>query len=134
MPKPAAAPMAVHMGAILEWKTMGNENPSLTTEQAQAVVAAKTAPKVTKEGIEARINSVSYVHHDHLTICIIQMVNDFRVIGKAAPASPENFDPEVGKRYAYDDAFKQLWPLEGYVLCETLYQQSLPVATEEAKC
>jgi hypothetical protein len=45
--------------------------------------------------------------------------------GKAAPASPENFDPEVGKRYAYEDAFRELWPLEGYVLCTKLHEQAI---------
>lgn len=107
---------------------MTNETPSLTLEQAQAVVAGKTAPKVTKESIEARINSVSYLQHDHLTVCIIQMKNDFRVVGTAAPASIENFDPEVGKRYAYEDAFKQIWKFEGYLLCEEKYLASRPVA------
>lgn len=107
--------------------------PSLTLEQAQAAVATKTSPKVTKESIEGRIASVTYHHIDHLTICVIQMVNGFFQMGKAAPASPANFDPEVGKRYAYEDAFRGLWPLEGYALCEKLYQdqQAAKAATQE---
>lgn len=55
-----------------------------------------------------------------LTICILVMTNGFTVIGKSAPASPENFDAEKGKRFAYEDAIKQLWPLEGYALRERL--------------
>jgi hypothetical protein len=55
-----------------------------------------------------------------LTICLLEMRNGFTVIGKSAPASPENFDPEKGKRFAYEDAIKQLWPLEGYALRERL--------------
>jgi len=55
-----------------------------------------------------------------LTICILVMQNGFTVIGKSAPASPENFDIEKGKRFAYEDAIKQLWPLEGYALRERL--------------
>lgn len=55
-----------------------------------------------------------------LTICILVMRNGFTVIGKSAPASPENFDEEKGKRFAYEDAIKQLWPLEGYALRERL--------------
>jgi len=108
------------------------DTPSLTLEQAQATVATKTAPKVTKESIEARINSVSYHHIDHLTICVIQMKNGFFQMGKAAPASPANFDPEVGKRYAYEDAFRGLWQLEGYALCEKLYEQSHPAVDTAA--
>lgn len=61
-------------------------------------------------------------HHtlDNLTVCILVMRNGFALIGKSAPASPENFDPEKGKRFAYEDAIKQLWPLEGYALRERL--------------
>lgn len=55
-----------------------------------------------------------------LTICILVMRNGFMVIGKSATASPENFDEEKGKRFAYEDAIKQLWPLEGYALRERL--------------
>lgn len=58
-----------------------------------------------------------------LTICILVMQNGFTVIGKSAPASPENFDPEKGRRFAYEDAIKQLWPLEGYALRERLSAQ-----------
>lgn len=57
---------------------------------------------------------------DLLTICILVMQNGFTVIGKSAPASPENFDLDKGKRFAYEDAIKQLWPLEGYALRERL--------------
>lgn len=57
---------------------------------------------------------------DLLTICVLVMRNGFTVIGKSAPASPENFDAEKGKRFAYEDAIKQLWPLEGYALRERL--------------
>jgi hypothetical protein len=55
-----------------------------------------------------------------LTICLLEMQNGFTIIGKSAPASPENFDLDKGKRFAYEDAIKQLWPLEGYALRERL--------------
>jgi hypothetical protein len=51
-----------------------------------------------------------------LSICILVMENGFTVIGKAAPASAENFNAELGKKFAYEDAIRQLWPLEGYLL------------------
>lgn len=57
---------------------------------------------------------------DLLTICILVMQNGFTIIGKSAPVSPENFDIEKGKRFAYEDAIKQLWPLEGYALRDRL--------------
>ena len=53
---------------------------------------------------------------DLLSICILQMKNGFCVIGKSAPASAANFNAELGKKLAYEDAIRQLWPLEGYQL------------------
>ena len=99
-----------------------NVEPNITVDEAKAVVAAKIFPKVTEESIKAKIDRVSYLRSDHLTICIIHMQNGFFVVGKAAPASPGNYDADVGQRYAYDDAFKQLWPMEGYVLRTRLYE------------
>jgi hypothetical protein len=100
--------------------------PTMTTDQAAAAIATKTAPKITKETIEARIATTSYLVHDELTLCIITMVNGFMVVGKSAPASKANFDVEIGKRLAYDDAFRFIWGYEGYLLKETLYQSTVP--------
>ena len=108
---------------------MSLEKPILTLEEAQAVVATKTAPKVTKESIEARITNIDYMYHAHLTICIITMKNGFMVNGQSAPASMSNYEAEVGRTYAYENAFKQLWVLEGYLLREQMHQASLRQAT-----
>lgn len=97
-------------------------DPTMTAEQAQAAIATKTAPKITKETIEARIATTSYLTHDELIICIITMVNGFMVTGKSAPASKANFSVEIGQRLAYDDAFCYIWSYEGYLLKETIYQ------------
>jgi len=97
--------------------------PELTLNQAKAVVETKTAPRVTEQSIKDKIGDVEYiVSKALLTICIITMKNGFMVNGVSAPASAANFDKEVGKRYAYDNAFKQLWQLEGYLLREKLHQ------------
>jgi hypothetical protein len=55
-----------------------------------------------------------------LSICLLVMKNGFTVIGKAAPASPENFNRELGRTYAYEDAVRQLWPLMGFALRDKL--------------
>lgn len=94
--------------------------PALSLNEAKAVVATKTAPKVTEDSIKAKIADVAYLRHKNLTIAVITMANGFMAVGKAAAASPENHDPAVGERFAYEDAFRQLWPLEGYALREQL--------------
>lgn len=55
-----------------------------------------------------------------LTICLITMKNGFTVIGKAAPADPANFDAELGRKFAREDAIRQLWPLMGFSLRDKL--------------
>jgi len=56
-----------------------------------------------------------------LTVCIMVMDNGFTVIGKSAPASPENFNRELGAKFAYEDCIRQLWPLMGFALRDALH-------------
>jgi hypothetical protein len=53
---------------------------------------------------------------DHLTICILILKNGYSIIGKSEPAAPENFDANLGRKLAYEDAVRQVWPLMGYEL------------------
>lgn len=55
-----------------------------------------------------------------LTLCFLVTNNGFVVVGKSAPAAPENFNVELGQKFARDDAMRQLWPLMGYALREKL--------------
>jgi hypothetical protein len=55
-----------------------------------------------------------------LSICILVMKNGFTVIGKSAPASAQNFNAELGRKLAYEDCIRQLWPLMGYALRDRL--------------
>lgn len=61
---------------------------------------------------------------DILSICILVMRNGFTIIGKSAPASPENFNAELGKKFAYEDAIRQLWPLMGFALRDRLWRDT----------
>jgi hypothetical protein len=88
---------------------------------AQAVVALGQpltgTPVKDEDGETIGINSPL----DLLTICILVLRNGFVVIGKSAPASPENFDEEKGKTFAREDAIRQLWPLMGFALRDRLH-------------
>ncbi len=83
--------------------------------------------RVTNQSLDARIDKVEYqrLPGTTLTICIITMVNGFTVTGKSACVDPDNYDREKGEEIAYENAFQKLWPLEGYLLKERLYQQSI---------
>jgi hypothetical protein len=51
-----------------------------------------------------------------MTVCCLTLQNGFNVVGTSAPASPENFNEEVGKKIAREEARNQIWKLEGYLL------------------
>jgi hypothetical protein len=113
---------------------------SLQVSDAQAQEVA-VAPRVTLKDIEGSI-AEQYVgtvgeavalknpdtpHSpalDILTVCVLVMKNGFTVIGKSAPASPENFNAELGAKFAYEDAIRQLWPLMGFALRDRLASTS----------
>ena len=77
-----------------------------------------TAPRVTPADIEANIAAESYftaseggggrqpVHPAHklLTFCVLVLRNGFTVTGESACASPENFDAELGRKIARQNA------------------------------
>ncbi len=63
---------------------------------------------------------------DLLTFCVLVLQNGFTVTGESACASPENFNAEIGRKIARQNAEQKIWPLMGYELTERLYQQTLP--------
>lgn len=62
-----------------------------------------------------------------LTICVLVLRNGFTVHGVSACASPENFNWEIGKRIARENAERAIWPLLGFRLRDELAR---PVLTE----
>ena len=104
----------------------------------------KTAARVTPADIEANIATEAYftahegiegaraahgkyqlVRHNEneaegpmgrLTFCVLILDNGFTVTGESACASPENFDAEIGRRIARENAVQKIWPLMGYEL------------------
>lgn len=55
-----------------------------------------------------------------LTFCVLVLRNGFTVTGESACASPENFDAELGRKIARENAKQKLWPLLGYALKDRL--------------
>ena len=51
-----------------------------------------------------------------LTFCVLRLKNGFTVTGESACASPENFDAEIGRKIARENAINKVWPLMGYEL------------------
>lgn len=56
-----------------------------------------------------------------LTFCVLVLKNGFTVTGESACASPENFDAELGRKIARQNAVAKVWPLMGYALKQQLH-------------
>ncbi len=120
----------------------------MSDSSIEAAIQAKglTAPRVTPDHIHAAIASEHYFTAEQgahandgngqyvgdwevprslqalglLTFCVLVLRNGFTVTGESACASPENFDPEIGRRIARANAIAKVWPLEGYLLRDRL--------------
>lgn len=101
--------------------------------------AKAVAPRITQAAIEANIVSEHYFTAmdgvvgradspaivagtpissplDLLTFCVLVLRNGFTVTGESACASPENFNAEIGRKVARENAVQKIWPLMGYEL------------------
>ncbi|QWF19262.1 Gp49 family protein [Lysobacter capsici] len=56
-----------------------------------------------------------------LTFCVLTLSNGFTVTGESACASPENFDAEIGRKIARQNAEAKVWPLLGFRLRDSLH-------------
>ena len=120
----------------------------MNDHQIEREIQAKglISPRVTPADIEANIASESYFTaadgyrsnpcydpngHPHeplpataplelLTFCVLVLRNGFTVTGESACASPENFDAELGRKIARQNAINKVWPLMGYHLKQKL--------------
>ncbi len=130
----------------------------MSTDQAiEAEIQAKglTAPRITPADIEENIASAHYFTAadgadgnamrverkrvgelpgslDLLTFCVLVLRNGFTVTGESACASPENFDADVGRKIARQNAVNKVWPLMGYELRSKLADAARKDACEVA--
>jgi hypothetical protein len=99
---------------------------------------------VTKESIEAKIKNVYYINAGNavgfnsahrvpdddmanlklVTICIIILENGFKVEGVSACVDPANYNEDIGRECAYENAFNKIWELEGYMLRQSLHEKA----------
>lgn len=96
------------------------------------------APRVTPADIEAEIVGEYYINAGRacgvefvnagndrsplglLTFCVLRLRNGFTVTGESACASPDNFDDELGRKIARQNAVAKVWPLLGFRLRDKL--------------
>lgn len=117
----------------------------MTDQQIEQEIQDKglIAPCITLRDIEENIDSEHYftaynaakvgrVTRDEpmnseslklLTFCVLVLKNGFTVTGESACVSPENFDAEIGREVARQNAIDKIWPLMGYALKEKLSKE-----------
>jgi len=103
---------------------------SEATIEKQIQAKGLTAPRLTPAVIDGAISSEQYYvpPGTTLTLCTLILRNGFTVTGESAAASPENFDAEIGRKIARENARQKIWALEGYLLKQWLYDQTSAVA------
>lgn len=98
----------------------------MTEDQVEQEVINRglTAPRVTPEQIDSLIvDEHYYIFPDTtVTVCLLELRNGFNVVGTSACASIENFDEELGRALARENARDKIWMLEGYLLKQRLYE------------
>ncbi len=55
-----------------------------------------------------------------LTFCVLVLRNGFTVTGESACANPQNFDAEIGRKIARQNAVNKVWPLLAFRLRDRL--------------
>lgn len=87
-----------------------------------------SAPSVTLASIHNKIKGSTYtlLADGRTTICQLRLENGYTIIGKSACVCVENYNQALGEKFAYEDAVNSIWPLEGYLLQERLFQDSQP--------
>lgn len=92
--------------------------------QIEAEIQRKglNAPRLNPDMIDAAISSEQYhvFPGTTMTVCALTLRNGYIVTGESAAASPENFDKEIGRKIARDNARNKIWALEGYLLRDRL--------------
>ncbi|MBJ9142270.1 Gp49 family protein [Citrobacter koseri] len=108
--------------------------PRVTPEQIESVIVAENY-FTAADGVLGAYKSNGDVYigtqsgdettaaHPLLTFCVLVLRNGFTVTGESACASPENFDPEIGRKIARENAVNKIWMLEGYLLKQKLSEQ-----------
>ena len=117
-----------------EIKAKGLTAPRVTLADIDANIASEiyfiaadglTGSSIGKPGASLLPEYVTYEGSplSLLTFCVLVLRNGFTVTGESACASPENFDAELGRKIARDNAVNKIWPLMGYALKEKLHHE-----------
>lgn len=97
-------------------------NPTEQALEKELQDKGLNAPRLSPEQIDSVIVKEQYYTFPKtlVTVCCLTLKNGFTTMGESACVSPENFDIEVGRKVAKENARNKIWALEGYLLKEKL--------------
>lgn len=103
--------------------------PQRTDEQTLEEYLTKlglTAPRITPDVIDSLIVSDDYhvFEGTTLTVCRLTLVNGATVTGESSCVAPENFNEEVGRKIARENAREKIWTIAGVALRDVLCDYS----------
>ena len=113
---------------------MRNLSHKLGVITAMALVATLPERKLTKEFLEGEIGNVEYVRiGEKTTHCTITTKSGFTFTGESACVDPNNFDRELGEKFAYEQAFEKMWMPYGFWLHKALAEYDQRMNDDEPK-
>lgn len=83
--------------------------------------------RITVSDMNGKVRSSTYTRlpDSTTTVCQITLVNGYTLVGTSACVDPAMFNQAMGEQIAYNNAFEQLWALEGYLLKQRRYEAGL---------
>lgn len=102
-----------------EIQAKANKGPRVTPDALKAEIVSEHYHSPIQAGDQAWTGDANG-QLDTLTFCVLVLRNGFTVIGHSACASPENFNAEIGRRIARENAVNKVWPLLGFRLRDLL--------------
>lgn len=116
------------------------QSPAQQDLETEIQAKADNAPRVTPQALQDEIVKVHYFNgadaafgdeaahapeNDKsplqlMTFCVLELRNGYTVHGVSACASPENYNAEIGRRIARENAERGIWQLLGFRLRDKL--------------
>lgn len=118
-----------------EIQAKGLNAPRVTPQLIDAAIASEhyfTALQGARmAGLDGATDGYAVQPHSpelgRLTFCVLVLRNGFIVTGESSCTVIENFDAELGRKISRQNAVAKIWPLEGYLLKQQLFDAACSI-------
>lgn len=99
-----------------EFRITPNDIENLIVGEHYFVLSDVAYEGIGDEIIKEDMRAFVMCNLQRVTVCVLTLRNGFVVIGESACADLANFDLDLGRRIARNNAVDKIWPLVGYEL------------------